>query len=187
MKLKSISGNKKFKHYDLELGYHLFFCHSELLDDENGLEFIKTINSEQKFSDWKKFKYKHNELIAFCNIIKESVIYCGRIKVDDKDHIFFLHGDEDFMMYEMPAIGFFKWNVEYSDPILEIDLKNKKLSIFSDKYIWDEFKGDISGRHYDLETNKSVYELRYIKSGKYLKSQYPNSDIVGAVLVEKKI
>ena len=183
MILNNIKG-KRFKRIDIEIGTHYYFCCSNFLNNKKIINFLKKINANLKFLFWEKRTIENLELFRNTNFMTESVIRVGHTNIENKDYIFFLEGDEDIQYYDMPPVAFFKYCVEYKKKINSFICENGKISIFSDKYIWDEFN-PMEGRFCEIKIKKGKYSLFSINAGTELKKKFKNSDIIGAVLVSE--
>jgi hypothetical protein len=183
MILKNIKG-KKFKRIDIESGTDFYFCCSSFLNNKKIINFLKKDNEDFKDSFWEKITIDNLEIFRTTNVIQEQVIRAGHTNIENKDYIFFLEGDEDIQYFDMPPVAFFKHCVEYKKKINSFICESGKISIFSDKYIWDEFN-PMEGRFYEIKIKKGKYSLFSINIGTGLKKEFENSDIIGAVLVSE--
>ena len=183
MILNNIKG-KRFKRIDIEIGTDYYFCCSGFLNNKKIINFLKKNKPNLKIPFWEKRTIDNLEIFRTANFMPESVIRVGHTNIKNKDYIFFLEGDEDIQYFDMPPVAYFKHCVEYKEKINSFICESGKISIFSDKYIWDEFN-PMEGRFCEIKIKKGKYNLFSINVGTGLKKEFKNSDIIGAVLVSE--
>ena len=171
---------KKFKHLDIEIGFNFYFCCSDFLKQDKGLKFIKKNHNISKFN-WKKKTLENLDLISHTNKEEEVIIFIGHVNFDKKDHIFFLLNNDGGQWRQMPSLDFFKYLVDYKTKLNTFNCKSGKLSIFSDKFVLDNFEKS-AARFYEINIKKGKYNLYSMNMNKAAKDKYPY-DHIGALLV----